>query len=155
MTATFAVLFASLVTGGLPDVETLRRQLQAADPAQRLAVFDLFVLESLTGEVKVPTEVLPDLVPLLDDADRRVRGAATAFWTKQGQRGLPALLAATEDARPTYRRPSALFLATIHGTLKAEDARRVIQQLERLLFDPDRLTRAAAEAALARLHALP
>lgn len=144
-----------LVAGDLPDAATLRQQFRSPDAAVRLGVFDLFVLEALTGELKVPADLYPDLVPPLDDLDRRVRDAAATFWKGQGAAAMPALLAGMRHDRAETRRHAARAVPFVHRRCDAETGRKAIQQLERLLFDPDKITRAAAEEALRKLDALP
>jgi hypothetical protein len=150
------VLFlAALSLADLPDVATLRKLAQSPEAAKRLEVVQLLLVESLLGDLKVPKELLGDLVPLLDDPAEDVRKGALSLWSDLGAKGLPPLLEQMESRDAARRRVAAKSVPLIHKKLGEADARKAIQQLERLLFDPDAATRLAAEGSLRTLKALP
>jgi HEAT repeat protein len=144
-----------LPLAALPDVATLRKLAQSPEAAKRLEVVQLLLVEALVGELKVDKELLGDLVPLLDDPAEDVRKATLSLWGELGVKGLPPLLEQMESRDATRRRIAAKSVPLIHKKLGETDGRKAIQQLERLLFDPDAGTRAAAEGSLRALKALP
>lgn len=152
MTATFLALTLVLTA---PDADALRKQIRSDQANIRKAVFEQLELEELIGPVKLPADLLLDLLPPLEDGDAGVRKAATAFWTNQATRALPALMQGMEDARVPQRSAAARAVPLIHAKLGKPEATKAIQQLERQLFDSHPAARRAAADALGQLKALP
>lgn len=148
-------LLAGMSLAELPDAATLRKLATSPDAAKRSAVVQLLLVEALVGELTVPKEVLGDLVPLLDDASEEVRKGAVTLWGELGPKGLPPLLEQMESKDAGRRRGAAKAVPLIHKKLGEGEGKKAIQQLERLLFDPDAATRLAAEGSLRALKALP
>jgi HEAT repeat protein len=93
-------------------------------------------------------DVLPDLLPLLNDADEAVRREAAAALGRIGSKDAASALArALRDASPPVRREAASAL----GRLKAKDE-PIVEALRGAEKDADKAVRREAAAALRKIQ---
>jgi HEAT repeat protein len=119
-------------------IETLKRQTNADDPAQRITVLQLM---ARVGDEKA----LRELIGFLSHDEPVVRLRARLSIYAVGRQAIPLLLQTLDSPDSKLRAESALIL----GALKADVAR---EKLASLLKDPDPQVREAAQMALSRLE---
>jgi HEAT repeat protein len=119
-------------------IETLKRQTNADDPAQRITVLQLM---ARAGDEKA----LRELIGFLSHDEPVVRLRARLSIYAVGRQATPLLLQTLDSSDSRLRAESALIL----GALKADIAR---EKLASLLKDPDPQVREAAQMALSRLE---